>query len=90
MEKKQRRDNTLLMMGFNNQLNQKGKNGRSSEMYFAGHYSFVGVCVGDGNDEVDDNLALRASNDRIGKWNGVFLDIMELINNHNTALMKII
>lgn len=48
------------------------------------------VCVGDGDDNDDDNLVLRASNDRTGKLNGVFLDIMELINNHNTALMEII
>jgi hypothetical protein len=48
------------------------------------------VCVGDSDDDDDDNLALRASNDKTGKQNGVFLDIMELINNHNTVLMEII
>lgn len=51
-------------------------------MYFACH------CGGD--DDNVDNLALRASSDRSRKLNGVFLDIMELINNHNTALMEII
>lgn len=56
------------------------------------HVIILLVCggVGDGDDDNDDNLALRASNDRIGKLNRVFLDIMELINNHNTALMDII
>jgi hypothetical protein len=41
------------------------------------------VCMGHGGDDDDDNdnLAFRASNDKTGKWNGVFLDIMELINN---------
>lgn len=48
------------------------------------------LCIGDGGDNDDnDNLAFVASNKKIGKWNGVFLDIMELINNCNTALMEI-
>jgi hypothetical protein len=52
----------------------------NSEMYFAGHSFF---CI--------NNLALRGSNDKIGAPNaGVFLDIMEVIIYHSTALKGMI
>jgi hypothetical protein len=71
---------SLKFTGSPHQLSERDANGKKKKTMKGGHFI---------NDD-DDNLALRASNYKTGKWNGIFLDIMEQINNHNTALMEII